>query len=105
MTLSLPPEWGRLLKITNPLGWGSTGAVYQGSMKNKTLAVKIVKILGPDDGPKRQKLQSEFDIYSILELAYTSRKLTQRITPQCYGAFRSEQLDAFNHGIAWSFAI
>jgi hypothetical protein len=63
-------------------------------MGDKILAVKIVQILGPGDGPKRQRLQSEFGIYSLLELAFSSGKLAQRITPQCYGAFGSERLDA-----------
>ncbi|KAF8722639.1 hypothetical protein AX14_009740 [Amanita brunnescens Koide BX004] len=77
MTLSLPPEWGRLLRITNLSGWGSTGAVYQGSMKNKTLAVKIVKILGPDDGLKRQKLQSESERLDALIMELHGHSLSK----------------------------
>jgi hypothetical protein len=61
-------------------------------MGEKTLAVKIVEILHPDDVPKRQRLQSEFGIYSLLEVAFSSGKLPRRITPQCYGAFGSERL-------------
>lgn len=92
--LPLPPEWGQLLRITKLLGEGSTAGVYQGCMRDKILAVKIVEILGPYDGPKQQRLHSEFGIYSCLELAFSTRKLAQRITPQCYGAFESIRLDA-----------
>lgn len=49
VALSFPPEWGRFLRITNILGVGSTGGVYQGTIGSKTLAVKIVEILGPED--------------------------------------------------------
>jgi hypothetical protein len=94
IALSFPLEWGRSVRITGLLGAGSTGSVYRGSMGEKTLAVKIVEILSPEDDSKRQRLRSEFGIYSLLELAFSSGKLTQRIAPQFYGAFESQRLDA-----------
>jgi hypothetical protein len=94
VTLSLPLGWGRLARITGLLGAGSTGYVYRASMGEKTLAVKIVQILSPDDDSKRRRLRSEFGIYSLLELAFRSGKLARRISPQCYALFGSRRLDA-----------
>jgi hypothetical protein len=87
------------------LGAGSTGGVYKGSLGKKLYAVKVVEILGRDDVPRRQRLQSECGIYSRLEQAYRSGHLAQRITPRYHGAFGNRYVDALVmdlHGSALS---
>lgn len=91
---SFPPACDRLLRISNLLGKGSTGAVYRASMGNESLAVKLVEILHPDDLKKRGRLRSEFRIYLHLEEAYSSGELSERIAPQCYGTLGNKRLYA-----------
>jgi len=81
-----------LMRITHLLV-GSTGGVYKGSLGGELFAVKIVEVLGPGDISKWHWLQSKFEIYGHLERAYSSEKLAQCITPQCYGTFESKWLD------------
>jgi len=41
----------------------------------------------------RQRLRNEFTVYLIIEAAYQSRRLRDRITPRCYGAFEGDGVD------------
>jgi hypothetical protein len=98
-TPSLPPAWDRTVRITNLLGVGSTGVVFQGSIGKKLVAVKIVEALHRDDGPRRQRLRSEFAVYAHLEQLYNSGNLPRCIAPRCYGAFESKRLDILVMGL------
>jgi len=81
------------------LGAGSTGAVFQGFLGKKAVAVKVVEILHQYDRSRRRRLRSEFSVYAHLEELYKSKKFTQRIAPQCYGAFKSKKLDILILGL------
>ncbi|KAH9974504.1 hypothetical protein BJV74DRAFT_184495 [Russula compacta] len=38
----------------------------------------------------RQRLRNEFNVYLIIEAAYQSKRLRDRITPRCYGGFEGD---------------
>jgi hypothetical protein len=42
---------------------------------------------------------NEFDIYLTLEMAYQSRKLCNRISPHCYGAFKDDRISVLVLGL------
>jgi hypothetical protein len=97
-TLALPVSdrnGQRRLWLTRFIGLGSTGTVWQTHFDNNddSFAVKIVELLCPSDMDSRQRLRSEFNVYLIIEAAYQSRRLRDRITPRCYGAFEGDGVD------------
>ena len=77
------------LWFTSFIGSGSTGNVWQCRFDTSydSFAAKIVEVLRPSDTEKRQRLLNEFKIYLILDKAYQSGRLHDRIAPRCYGAF------------------
>ena len=79
----------RRLWLTRYVGSGSTGNVWQCRFDASVdlFAAKIVEVLRPTDADNRQRLHNEFRAYHILEKAYKSGKLPDRIAPRCYGAF------------------
>ncbi|KAH9964387.1 hypothetical protein BGW80DRAFT_1438550 [Lactifluus volemus] len=83
------------LWFTRFIASGSTGAVWQCRFDtcHESFAAKIVEVLRPSDTQKRQRLRNEFKIYLILEEAYQSGRLHDRIAPRCYGAFVGRYLD------------
>ena len=85
----------RRLWLTRFIGFGSTGKVWKSRFDNSddSFAVKIVELLYPSDMDSRQRLRNEFDVYLIIEAAYQSGRLRDRITPRCYGAFESDGVD------------
>lgn len=84
------------LWLTHFLGLGSTGRVWKCHFdKNDGLyAIKIVEQLCSSDTDSRKRLLNEFKVYLILEAAYQSKQLCDRITPHCYGAFEGDGVDA-----------
>jgi hypothetical protein len=50
-------------------------------------------VLSPSDADSRQRLRSEFEAYLILDKAYRSGQLHDRIAPRCYGAFKGKHVD------------
>ena len=40
-----------------------------------------------------QRLRDEFNVYLIMEAAYQSKRLCDRITPRCYGGFEGDGVD------------
>jgi hypothetical protein len=74
---------------------GSTGSVWQCRFDASydSFAAKIVEVLRPSDTEKRQRLRNEFKIYLILDEAYQSGRLHDRIAPRCYGAFEGSRMD------------
>jgi len=93
------PTSERAVILTTVLGVGSTGAVYQGFLGKKAVAVKVIEVLRRYDYKKRRRLRAEFNVYAHLEELYKSKKLAKRITPQCYGAFKSKRLDIIVMGL------
>jgi hypothetical protein len=85
----------RRLWLTRFIGFGSTGNVWKCRFDNSDdlFAVKIVELLRHSDMDSRQRLRNEFNIYLIIEAAYQSRLLRDRITPRCYGAFEGDGVD------------
>ncbi len=85
----------RRLWLTRFIGFGSTGNVWKCHFDNSddSFAVKIVELLHHADVDSRQRLHSEFTVYLIIEAAYQSRRLRNRITPRCYGAFEGDGVD------------
>jgi hypothetical protein len=81
----------RRLWLTRFIGLGSTGKVWQGHFDNSddSFAIKIVELLYPSDMDSRQRLRNEFNVYLIIEAAYQSKRLRDRITPRCYGDLRA----------------
>lgn len=77
------------LWLTRKIGYGSTGDVWEGSFdKSDTLfALKIVEVLCKSDVGRQQRLHNELEIYLLLEMAYQSGRLRDRITPRCFGAY------------------
>ena len=58
-----------------------------------SFAAKIVEVLRPSDTEKRQRLRNEFKIHLILDEAYRSGRIRDRIAPRCYGAFEGSDMD------------
>jgi hypothetical protein len=56
-------------------------------------------MLCPSDAENRQRLRNEFKIYLILDEAYQSGKLRDRIAPRCYGAFEGNGIDVLILGL------
>jgi hypothetical protein len=83
------------LWLTRFMASGSTGNVWQCHFDNSddSFAAKIVEVLRPSDTENRQRLRNEFKIYLILDEAYQSGQLRNRIAPRCYGAFEGNGID------------
>ncbi|KAH9975465.1 hypothetical protein BGW80DRAFT_1436615 [Lactifluus volemus] len=90
---SSSPKLSEDLQVWTPSG--STGAVWQCRFdtSHDSFAAKIVEVLRPSDIQKRQRLRNEFKIYLILDEAYQSGRLHDRIAPRCYGAFVGRYMD------------
>jgi hypothetical protein len=98
-TLALPVSnrnGKQRLWLTHFLGFGSTGRVWKCCFDNDNspYAIKIVELLRPSDTDSRERLLNEFKVYLILEAAYRSKQLCDRITPRCHGAFEGDGIDA-----------
>ncbi|KAH8103235.1 hypothetical protein DFH11DRAFT_1521133 [Phellopilus nigrolimitatus] len=88
------------LRLTRPLGRGSTGLVYECRLEEntaqdnpgpRTFAVKYVEVLKTKDESRRERLRHEFGIYQVLERAYSRfGKLSNRVAPQCFGMFEND---------------
>jgi hypothetical protein len=85
----------RHLWLNRFIGFGSTSNVLRCHFDNSddSFAVKIVELLHPSDKDSRQRLRNEFNTYRIIEAAYQSRRLRDRIPPRCYGAFEGDGID------------
>jgi hypothetical protein len=83
------------LWFTRFIASGSTGSVWQCRFDTSydPFAAKIVEVLRPSDTENRQRLRNEFKIYLILDEAYQSGLLRDRIAPRCYGAFEGSDMD------------
>jgi hypothetical protein len=83
------------LWFTGFIASGSTGSVWQCRFDASydLFAAKIFEVLRPSDTEKRQRLRNEFKIYLILDKAYQSGRLHDRIAPRCYGAFEGSRMD------------
>jgi hypothetical protein len=83
------------LWLTRFIASGSTGTVWQCRFdtSHDSFAAKIVELLRPSDTQKRQRLRNEFKMYLILDEAYQSGRLHDRIAPRCYGAFEGRYMD------------
>jgi hypothetical protein len=83
------------LWFTHFIASGSTGSVWQCRFDTSqdSFAAKIVEVLHPSDTQKRQRLRNEFKIYLILDKAYQSGRLHNRIAPRCYGTFEGRYMD------------
>ncbi|KAF8495478.1 hypothetical protein F5888DRAFT_1711201 [Russula emetica] len=83
------------LWFTRFIASGSTGNVWQCRFDTSydSFAAKIVEVLRPSDTEKRQRLRNEFKTYLILDEAYQSGRLHDRIAPRCYGAFEGSDMD------------
>ena len=93
-SLAIPPYKQRLW-LTRFIASGSTGSVWQCRFdtSHNPIAAKIVEVLRPSDTEKRQRLRNEFKIYLILDKAYRSGRLRDRIAPRCYGGFEGSGVD------------
>jgi hypothetical protein len=93
------PLWARKDKLrlwfTRFIASGSTGSVWECrfSTSYDSFAAKVVEVLRPSDTEKRQRLHNEFKIHLILDKAYQSGRLHDRIAPRCYGAFEGRRID------------
>jgi hypothetical protein len=86
--LTIPPcarNNKRRLWFTRFIASGSTGNVWQCRFDASydSLAAKIVEVLRPSDTEKRQRLRNEFKVHLILDKAYQSGRLHDRIAPRC----------------------
>jgi hypothetical protein len=83
------------LWLTRFVASGSTGNVWQCCFDNREdlYAAKIVEVLCHSDADNQQRLRNEFDVYLILDEAYQSGRLHDRIAPRCYGAFEGNGVD------------
>ena len=83
------------LWFTGFIASGSTGNVWQCHFdtSSDSFAAKIVEVLRPSDRENRQRLRNEFKVYLILDKAYQSGRLHDRIAPRCYGAFEGSRMD------------
>lgn len=85
----------RRLWLTQFIGFGSTGHVWKCHLDDDdTLyAIKVVEPLrGSDEDivEHQERFYNEAKVYSMLEQAYESGKLLDRITPRFYGAFEGD---------------
>ncbi|KAI0291556.1 hypothetical protein BC826DRAFT_1022434 [Russula brevipes] len=93
------PPWSRKDKLrlwfTRLIASGSTGSVWQCRFNTSydPFAAKVVEVLRPSDTEKRQRLRNEFKVHLILDEAYQSGRLHERIAPRCYGAFEGSRMD------------
>lgn len=97
LALPVPNRTGKQrLWLTHFLGFGSTGRVWKCHFDNNDglYAIKIVEQPCASDTNSRKRLLNEFKVYLILEAAYQSKQLCDRITPCCYGAFEGNGVDA-----------
>ena len=92
------------LWLTQFIGFGSTGHVWKCRFDDDdtSYAIKVVEPLqGSDEDivehqersyneAKVERFYNEAKVYSILEQAYKSGKLRDRITPRFYGAFEGD---------------
>lgn len=83
----------RRLWLTDLIGSGSTGAVWQcrPDKSDCSYAIKVVESLCEDDMQRQQRFWKEFRVYLTLEMAYRLKNLRNRITPHFYGAFRDDR--------------
>jgi hypothetical protein len=83
------------LWLTRFVASGSTGNVWQCRFDNSddSFAAKIVEVSRRSDADSRQRLRNEFNVYLILDEAYQSGQLHERIAPRCYGAFEGNGVD------------
>ena len=49
-------------------------------------------MLRRSDTDSQKRLRNEFNVYLILEEAYQTGKLRDRIAPRCYGAFEGDNM-------------
>lgn len=97
LALPVPNRTGKqCLWLTHFLGFGSTGRVWKCHFDNNNglYAIKIVELLCASSTDSRERLLNEFKVYLILEAAYQSKQLHDRITPRCYGAFEGNGVNA-----------
>jgi hypothetical protein len=66
---------------------------------DESFAAKIVEVLRPSDAENRERLRNEFKLYLILDEAYQSGKLRDRIAPRYYGAFEGNGVDVLILGL------
>jgi hypothetical protein len=95
-TLPLRPGSSKQhLWLTRFVASGSTGNVWECRLDDldDLFAVKVVEELRPSDAGSRQRLRNEFNTYLILDRAYHSGQLHDRIAPRCYGAFKGNGVD------------
>jgi hypothetical protein len=82
------------LWFTRFIASGSTGNVWQCRFDSSdSFAAKVVEVLRPSDTENRQRLRNEFKVYLILDEAFQSGRLHERIAPRCYGAFEGSYMD------------
>ena len=83
------------LWFTRFIASGSTGNDWQCRFDTSydSFSAKIVEVLCPSDTENQQRLRNEFKIYLILDEAYQSVRLHDRIAPRCYGAFEGSGMD------------
>ena len=81
--------------MTRFIAHGSTGSVWKCHFDNVKLpfAVKVVEVLRSSDTEARKRFRNEFEVYLIMEKAYQSGKLQDRIAPRCYGAYEGKNID------------
>ena len=81
------------LWLTRVIGSGSTGIVWQcypdGS--DGLYAIKVVERLCRSDAERLQRFWNEVKVYLTLEMAYRPGQLNNRITLQCYGAYKGDR--------------
>ena len=96
-TLALPQrvESNQRLWLTRFVESGSTGNVWECRFDNcdDFFAVKVVEVLLPSDAGSRQRIRNEFNVHLVLDRAYHSGQLRNRIAPRCYGAFKGNRVD------------
>ena len=80
--------------MTHFLGHGSTGDVWECHFDDfeKPFAVKVVQVLHPSNIEARKQFRDEVDVYIILEKAYQSGQLRNRIAPGCYVAYEGSDI-------------
>lgn len=96
-TLALPGPAKELrrLWLTNYKGEGSTGRVWKCRFDDDDkdfFAAKVVEMPKSEMG-KKERLRNEFEVYLVIEAACQSRKLQNRISPRCYGAFAGDHAE------------
>ncbi len=64
-----------------------------GPLGVQPFVIKTVKVLQASDTGARKQFRTEFEAYLMMEKAYQSGKLQNRIAPRCYSAFESKYID------------